>query len=67
MEKGMHMDHLVAAANVADLLIDKRALDAAQPGHRREMIERALSDALDMVDKVVSDRLARARQAATSM
>jgi len=45
------MDYLNAAVQIVPLLIDHKALDVAQPGHRREMIERALAEALDIVEK----------------
>jgi hypothetical protein len=50
------MDYLNAASQIVSLLVDRKALDVAQPGHRREIIERALSDALDIVEKAMKGR-----------
>lgn len=54
------MDYLNAAAQIVPLLVDHKALDVAQPGHRREMIERALAVALDIVEKTVAAKSAPA-------
>jgi hypothetical protein len=49
------MDYVNAAAQIVPLLIDHKALNAAQPGHRREMIERALAEAIDIVEKAAAN------------
>jgi len=54
------MDYMNAAAQITPLLIDRKALDAAQPGHRREMIGRALADALEIVEKTAKAKSAPA-------
>ena len=54
------MDYMNAASQIVSLLIDRKALDVAQPGHRREIIERALADALDIVEKTAKARAERA-------
>jgi len=52
------MDHMNAAAQIVHLLVDRKTLDVSQPGHRRDTIERALALALDIVEKVASERQA---------
>ena len=54
------MDHMNAAAQIVHLLVDRKVLDASQPGHRRETIERALALALEIVEKVAKEKSAPA-------
>jgi hypothetical protein len=54
------MDYMNAAAQLVPLLIDRKALEASQPGHRRDTIERALALALEIVEKTVKEKSAPA-------
>jgi hypothetical protein len=54
------MEYMNAAAQIVPMLVDRKVLDASQPGHRRETIERALALALEIVEKVAREKLASA-------